>query len=77
MPRVKVDVKNKLGQSVAIEIQTVAMGQVYTFVGGQEAEITNQIEYARVCQIPGVTIMDGSKKPAAPPIPSPGRPRKF
>jgi len=77
MPRVKVDVKNKLGESIAIEIQPVEMGPVYTFVGGQEAEITNQKEYARVCQIPGVTIMGGGQKPTPPPIPSPGRPRKF
>jgi len=82
MPRVKVDVRNKFGQPIAIEIQTQVNGSIYTFVEGQEAEIQNQQEFARVCQIPGVTIVDGSQQPVAPITPSrgpkrgPGRPRK-
>lgn len=82
MPRVRVDVRNKAGESIAIEIQPVEMGPVYTFCEGQEADISNPVEFARVCQMPGVTILDGSRQPAAPLTPErgprrgPGRPRK-
>ncbi len=71
MPQVKVDVRDKLGQQIPIEIQCEHNGPVYTFVSGQIADIHNPREFARVCQIAGVTILDRDVgMPEAPPIPT-------
>lgn len=69
MPRLKIDVRNKLGEAIAIEIQAEVNGPVYTYASGQIANISNPVEFARVSNIPGVTPLDGAQRVAPPPIP--------
>ena len=80
MPRVKIEprLKPEAPGEPRIEVQPEIGGPLYTAEGGVEMEINNPRELARILQIPGCHLVDGSAKPPAPVIPrrGPGRPRK-